>query len=259
MSTIFEKGITIIIPTYNRCEFIRRSLDSVITDLNSVKIKSEIIVIDDGSTDKTFEEIRGLDITYHRLEGNMGANYARHFAAQKAKYSWLAFHDSDDLWLTGKINSFNESSKNADFIFSSIIQCKGRSRINIFPKFNYSEVGNLEYMQKLILSKNLISTQTLMLRKSTYNKIGGFDIEMSRFQDWELAIRLIFHSKGVFINEPHSIAFESTNSITRNFGAGIIARKMIWIKHKKLFLNYPVSLLIFFFDYFIRRILSSVR
>lgn len=89
--------ISALIPTYNRREFVSRAIQSILAQTAPV---DEIIVVDDGSTDGTAEEIKrrfGDSIRIIRQE-NQGVSSARRRAVLEAKGDWIAFLDSDDEW-----------------------------------------------------------------------------------------------------------------------------------------------------------------
>ena len=95
--------ISVIIPTFNRAHVLLRAVDSVLKQ--SYK-NFELIVIDDGSTDHTDEllssYVREGKIQYLKQE-NKGVSSARNFGVKSSKGDWLAFLDSDDEWLKGKL------------------------------------------------------------------------------------------------------------------------------------------------------------
>ena len=95
---------TVIIPTFNRAEFIKRAVDSVL--MQAFK-DYEIIVVDDGSTDETLEILR--DIKDKRIkivaQSNRGVAHARNQGIKAAQAEWMCFLDSDDEFLPSKLNS----------------------------------------------------------------------------------------------------------------------------------------------------------
>ena len=94
--------ISVIIPTFNRVEFISEAIDSVLSQTYS---NFEIIVVDDGSTDNTKQLLTkyGSRITYDFQE-NKGVSSARNKGLDIAKGEWIAFLDSDDIWLPEKLS-----------------------------------------------------------------------------------------------------------------------------------------------------------
>ena len=100
-----EKLVSIITPTYNCAKFIARTLDSVQAQPSQTW---EMIIIDDRSQDNTKEIVEGYmkddpRIQYHLLDVNSGAAVARTTAMSLAKGSYMAFLDSDDIWMPDKL------------------------------------------------------------------------------------------------------------------------------------------------------------
>lgn len=97
--------ISVILPTYNRKNTIKRAIDSV---LNQTYKNIELIIVDDASSDGTLEFVSrqyGEDerITYIINEENLGPSGARNVGVANAKGSWIAFQDSDDEWHMDKL------------------------------------------------------------------------------------------------------------------------------------------------------------
>src|ERR1700722_8184872 len=98
-----EKHITVIIPTFNRRDFIADAVNSVLMqDINGL----EVIVVDDGSTDDTVGVLKPYmrDIRYI-FQDQRGASAARNRGVRESRGQLLAFLDSDDLWLPGKLKA----------------------------------------------------------------------------------------------------------------------------------------------------------
>src|SRR5258708_5999676 len=93
-------NVSVVIPTYNRRAVLLRAIQSVLEQEVPV---FEIIVVDDGSTDETSDiDFAAIDlrIQYIRLRENRGGAVARNTGIENARGNWIAFLDSDDLWLT---------------------------------------------------------------------------------------------------------------------------------------------------------------
>ena len=93
--------ISVVIPTYNRCELLKRAISSV---LNQTIRSKKIIVVDNGSTDNTYEMISSLfpEITYI-YEKRKGVSIARNSGIKNCHSTWIAFLDSDDAWEPQKL------------------------------------------------------------------------------------------------------------------------------------------------------------
>ena len=95
--------VSIILPTYNRADKLGDAIGSVLAQNYET---FELLVIDDGSTDQTETLINSYEdkrVRYYRMEKNSGQSKARNVGMQMAKYDYLAFEDSDDLWRQGKL------------------------------------------------------------------------------------------------------------------------------------------------------------
>lgn len=110
--------ISIIMPTYNCAEFIGETIESIQAQTYD---KWELVIVDDKSTDNTAEVVkryadRDNRIIYKRLKENSGAAVARTVSMKLAKGRYMAFCDSDDLWVPGKLEkqlTFMENSGHA--------------------------------------------------------------------------------------------------------------------------------------------------
>jgi glycosyltransferase involved in cell wall biosynthesis len=94
-------GVSVVIPTYNRSGLVTRAIDSALAQCRS---GDEVIVVDDGSTDDTGQRLKSYAgrIVYHRI-ANGGVGKARNTGMDLAGNPYLAFLDSDDEWLPGKL------------------------------------------------------------------------------------------------------------------------------------------------------------
>ena len=115
--------VSIIIPTYNRAcllpEAVNSALDQTFQDF-------ELIIVDDGSTDGTEEQVKSFQdhrIRYFRHQTNIGASAARNTGIRKAKGEYLAFLDSDDLWMPQKLESQLEVFRTTDLPAVGAVFC----------------------------------------------------------------------------------------------------------------------------------------
>ena len=98
-----DKSVSVIVPTYNRWHVLPRALDSIFAQTHPPK---QVIVVDDGSTDGTFQHVTE---TYPQVIGlqqsNQGVSAARNLGLSKASGTWIALLDSDDAWKPEKLES----------------------------------------------------------------------------------------------------------------------------------------------------------
>lgn len=110
--------VSVIMPSYNTAEYIKQSIQSVI---DQTYTNWELIIVDDCSTDNTDEIVKSIDddrIIYLKNEKNSGAAVSRNRALKEAKGKWIAFLDSDDLWLPEKLEKQLHFMKSNGYAFS---------------------------------------------------------------------------------------------------------------------------------------------
>ncbi len=196
--------ISVIIPTFNRSATIQRCLDSVLKQTHQA---DEIIVIDDGSTDRTSELIQNNynNIKYIHQE-NSGVSSARNTGIQESVSEWLAFLDSDDEWLPNKLETQLETiQQNPGFrlIHSDEIWVRNGRRVN--PKHKHQKYGGNIYEYCLPLC--CISPSAVMIHRSLFNEIGLFDENLPACEDYDLWLRICSDHSVLFIDEPLIIKY----------------------------------------------------
>lgn len=175
--------VSVIIPTYNREKSILKSVMSVLDQSYS---DLELIIVDDGSTDDTpkiISSIRDKRLKYIRIN-NSGACNARNTGISEAKGDFIAFHDSDDIWLEDKLEKQMEvmNQYHPDIVFCKLNWFIDGSFEGYLPK-NITN-GFVEP----IVSLFDIGTQTIVARKKVFDDIK-FDATMPRWQDFEWLLR----------------------------------------------------------------------
>ncbi|MDY6854700.1 MAG: glycosyltransferase [Thermodesulfobacteriota bacterium] len=237
------RTVSIIIPTYNRAHLLRRAIQSALVQTYR---HFELIVVDDASTDNTEEIIKKLNdprIRYIRHKTNKGGSAARNTGIKNAQGEFIAFQDSDDEWLLEKLEKqmrvFQSCSDNMGVVYCGFLRWDGRSAVYVpSPKIKVRD-GDISSQ---ILCKNFVGTPTLLIRRECFEKIGLFDEQLPRFQDWELVIRLAGKYHFYLIDEPLVMAYVTLEGITNNGAAGTRAREIILERHYKTLSKTPQAL-----------------
>ncbi|MGX7048832.1 glycosyltransferase [Pseudolactococcus piscium] len=138
----------------------------------------ELVIVDDCSKDKSIEEVEKLDdsrVTLIKLHQNYGANYASNIGIKESLGDIIAFQDSDDLWREGKLLAeiIKMIEEKADL---------GIKKVVIFREEGWINIKDLLYV-------NIISTQTIVSKREVFEH-NKFKLNLSRFQDWEFALRI---------------------------------------------------------------------
>lgn len=191
--------VSVIIPTYNRGWILSEAIDSV---LNQDYTHYELIVVDDGSTDQTTEilDSYGRKIISAHQE-NRGVSSARNHGIRLAKGKLIAFLDSDDLWLKGKLRkqvAFFNRQHGAVICQTEEIWIRNGVRIN--PKKRHQKPSGMIFEKCLELC--LISPSAVMIRKDFLDKTGGFDESLPACEDYDLWLRISHANPVYLLNSP---------------------------------------------------------
>lgn len=184
-------NISVVIPTYNRERLIKNAIDSVLKQEGQGKDYEiyEIIISDDGSTDKTedvIKEIKDKRIKFYRSERNLGAAAARNKGVQLAKGDWIAFQDSDDVWHSDKLKKQVEYLKqNPDM---DMVSHPIRARFGDGEEITTNTVAYYD-MVPYLAEMNYYDTPTILVRRDIFITLGGFDEGLKALEDWEFVLR----------------------------------------------------------------------
>lgn len=182
--------VSVIIPTFNRASTILRAVESV---LKQAYQPLELIVVDDGSEDESQGLLKPL-AAQGRLkiisQPNRGVSAARNAGIKMSGGCFLAFLDSDDEWLPGKIQAQVEHFRQNPL--EVLVQTQERwvrngRRVNPGRK-HLKKAGDI-FLDSLKLC--LISPSAVMLKKSLLAEVGLFDEELAACEDYDLWLRIL--------------------------------------------------------------------
>ncbi|MDP3342372.1 glycosyltransferase family A protein [Frigidibacter sp.] len=228
---IDQAPISVVIPSYNRAAVIVPAIRSV---LNQSLRPLEVIVVDDGSVDETRQAVESVNdpIVRYVRQDNSGANAARNRGIEESSYQTVAFHDSDDIWLPEKLKLqwTHMQSSGVAASFGRFIRVT-ESSSKLYPVEKPID-DVISVIRETAFHRNFLSTQTLVVDRDVILKIGAFDPLLKRFQDWDVMMRLVGSVDFAFHWEPLALVMDSQDSITRNYTAGINARKRMLNKYE---------------------------
>ena len=180
--------IAIIIPTHNRQGMVLRAIDSV---LNQSYKNFELIVVDNGSTDQTkawIEREPDPRLKYF-FTPKKGVAHARNFGVKQTNCDWICFLDSDDIWRKHKLSEqlrFHDQNRKIFISQTDDVWIRHSKRVNKKKQHQIRE-GNL-FQQSLKLC--LICCSSVMIKKSLFLDLGGFDESLPTCEDYDLWLKI---------------------------------------------------------------------
>lgn len=183
--------LSVIVPTCNRLDSLQRALNSILfQDVENL----EIVIVDDSSEDLT-EQIssivssllkNGCSIKVFRNNGPHSAARARNFGVNKASGHHVTFLDDDDIYLPGRLKRMLKIALDGHFsMVSSGRFYESGDLESTFPyknqKFGEVSIDDIKYLNDIDIG--------FMIKKSRFEELGGFNVELKSLEDWDFIIR----------------------------------------------------------------------
>jgi len=179
--------VSVIIPTYNRGWVLKEAVDSV---LEQDFTDFELIIVDDGSTDNTHHILNayGEDIIVFRQD-NKGVSAARNKGITSASGSYIAFLDSDDIWLPKKLSKqVDFFNSNPDAMICQTEEIWVRNGVRVNPKKRHKKLSGMIFEHSLSLC--MVSPSAVMIERNLFDEVGGFDESLPACEDYDLWLRM---------------------------------------------------------------------
>jgi glycosyltransferase involved in cell wall biosynthesis len=216
--------ISVIIPLFNKEQFIKKTLLSV---LNQTFSDFEILLINDGSTDGSIDIVTSFDderITLYTTK-NKGVSHARNYGISKSNSDLIAFLDADDLWESNHLENLHR-------LYTSFPNCglyatayskqffNGKKMKAHFNGVSSDHFGVIEDYFLASIIDSIAWTSAVLIPKKTILEIGGFDEEMRSGQDTDLWVRIalkklvafseIATSNKIILEPKHHLSYSSS-------------------------------------------------
>lgn len=201
-SVVVMLTISVIVPARNAAPYIE---DAIRSALDQTVRPTEVIVVDDGSTDGTADIARAqgplVTVISQRVDGP-GA--ARNLAVAHSTGEWLAFLDADDIWMPNKLER-------------QLARVGPETRLVFSDRYNIGELNGLALVHgdtqppregdifvALMLHENFITTSSVLLRRDAFDEAGGFsnDPDLVVAEDWDLWMRITARHSVEVCHEP---------------------------------------------------------
>lgn len=200
------KGISIIIPTYNRQKFIEEAIQSIFDQEYDGNL--EVIISDDGSSDRTLEIAKsfGNRVTILKKEKDclsQGVSSTRNRGLKVATQPYISFLDSDDFYLPDHLNriaSVLEHNVNLDFAFCRMLEVKEENDQKLFKHWTHHLITKNDILHLAASRGRVVHTNILLFRRCVFDKVGYFNENLSNGEDSDLWMRISEHFRGVFVD-----------------------------------------------------------
>jgi glycosyltransferase involved in cell wall biosynthesis len=201
--------ISVVVPSYNHRNFVG---EAIVSAQSQSHRPLELIVIDDGSTDGSFEHIKdkwGQAVTHLARRDNRGAHATLNDAIAIARGEWISILNSDDVYAPKRIERLLEFASRGeyDLVFSDVSFCDERGPLAADHKAVQSHgrtttiAGRGSIEQALLRGNFTLTTSNLMIRRTTFDAIGAFR-PFRYCHDWDFLLRAIGHARFGWLREP---------------------------------------------------------
>ncbi|WP_299016390.1 glycosyltransferase family 2 protein [uncultured Photobacterium sp.] len=247
------QSVSVVIPNYNCLQTLPRAIESVRIQGGN----TEIIVVDDGSTDGSREWLEKQGDIKLICSQRMGASKARNLAIHHCSHELVAFLDADDYWMKGKLAqqlALHQVHPEVVFSFSDYMHVSdtGESIIGCFdfwPRFNalmekQQRLSVLTNFLPILFAENVVGTSTVIVKKQMLIATEGFDSNLRSASDWDLWLRVAVQGPvGVIKANLCHYTSDRAGAISRDHEKRLQAMRQILNKHSRAVKYNPLALL----------------
>jgi glycosyltransferase involved in cell wall biosynthesis len=191
--------VSVVIKSYNHAAYIHQSIQSI---LDQSFQDFEIVITDDGSTDKTPDIIRKFTdprIHLEILPNNNGISIAMNKTIERARGKYIAILNSDDYALSGRLEQqvkFLEKNSNISVLFGLPMPVDENGQetrgFNDFTRpLSFSDFTCSTWLRDFFFHGNCLCAPTAMIRSTVYKQVGEYDPRLTALQDFEMWIRML--------------------------------------------------------------------
>ncbi|MGB6363153.1 MAG: glycosyltransferase family A protein [Thermoanaerobaculia bacterium] len=194
--------VSVIVPIFNRQELVATALDSI---LEQTYRSLEIVAVDDGSTDGTQEILDSYAARFPDLitvirQPNSGPAVARNRALGQARGEFIAFLDSDDVWLPSKLElQLPRFAPEVGLVYSALQEVDADGRVLTTVHCDQQMRGDV---YRHLLVRNRMTGGTVVIRRSVLETVGVFDESLRAAENWDLWIRISKAFAVDFVDQP---------------------------------------------------------
>ena len=239
--------VSILMCTYNREQYLKRAIDSVIAQTYT---EWELIIVDDGSTDNTEQLVASYPdprIRYIKMDKNRFYCYAANYGLQNCRGDYVAFQNSDDEWLSDKLEKqmrFMEEHTEAGACFTEVtlIDNEGNDLsercLPMEKLFENHYEDQKDWMHFFLFLGNCVCHPSALVRKKVMDEVGGFNLMYCQLADFDLWVRIVTeHPIYVLpeklirfrwdINKQEQVSSATEKNLIRSFNEQMLIRKQM--------------------------------
>ncbi|WP_170336041.1 glycosyltransferase family 2 protein [Ruegeria arenilitoris] len=238
--------VSVIIPCRDREDTVIEAVTSV---LGQDYPLLNVVAVDDGSTDGTRAALDSIEddrLCVLSNPGPRGPSATRNYGVKHTDSEWIAFQDSDDLWLPTRLSEQMPQLSSGAFVagYCGMLVKSDTSpdspATDRFPRPGTPPLsGNILVS---LLHSSFISTQMLIVRRDIFDRVGGFDESLNALVDWELMLRIAQEGPIDYIDSDLVVQRMSANSITHSNPKRVASQQRILELHYDLFSREPAAL-----------------
>lgn len=195
-------AISVIIPAYNSAGYLERTVSSVLAQTCPLH---EVLIVDDGSRDDTFEVASRMAPPVRALrKPNGGPASARNFGAREATGEWLAFLDADDSWLPEKLERQMKLAKPG----TGLVHCLYKPSLHPPDEVTFADLWE----------ENCIATSTVAIRRDVFIEAGGYDEDRNLVgvEDYNLWLKIAARKRPILTLQENLISYtRAAGSLTQ--------------------------------------------
>jgi glycosyltransferase involved in cell wall biosynthesis len=191
--------VTVVIPAHDRADVIQRAISSARHQLP--RPPAEVIVVDDCSSDDTPARAEAAGALVIRHDRNQGPGGARNTAARAATQPWLAFLDSDDVWLSGHLDTALRHAAGHVLVSAPGVEVHADGRPSRLVGNGHGTAVELTSPLAVMSPENLVATSGTVVSTDAFHRAGGFPAG-HRSEDLDLWIRVLEQGRGTALPDP---------------------------------------------------------
>jgi glycosyltransferase involved in cell wall biosynthesis len=227
--------VSVIIPAYNAEQFVERTLNSV---LNQTYQNLEVIVVNDGSHDRTAEIVSEIAHRDDRVillhQSNSGVAVARNLGIQHSKGEFIAPIDADDIWypknIEKQVQYILQAETSVGLVYSWSIDINENDEVE--GEFRASSIEG-EVYTTLLLHDFIANASSTLIRRECFERVGGYNIDLKAHnaqgsEDWDLYLRIAqyYHFQAV---PEFLVGYRKLpNSMSCNYASMAKSRELVW-------------------------------